>query len=226
MLLLEYAPIASISGIAWNPSHSASGYSVTFGSDKAGVSQLMRTLKSSKKFSVWVCSLLEYALVASILCNFQNPFHSASGYPVSSNGDELGAWRLISGPKFQKKGKNTWTTHEAIARWAQRGTRTRSLEIRSLARYHCASRARIVVAAMIIERQNKTYCLGLGLSFTFSRMQRDDDMQVKSPIAHSKDKLLTHLLRWFWWLLVWYWQRHPGWKDVIEIRVCCFLHGS
>ena len=143
MLLLEYAPIASISGIAWNPSHSASGYSVTFGSDKAGVSQLMRTLKSSKKFSVWVCSLLEYALVASILCNFQNPFHSASGYPVSSNGDELGAWRLISGPKFQKKGKNTWTTHEAIARWAQRGTRTRSLEIRSLARYHCASRARI-----------------------------------------------------------------------------------
>ena len=50
---------------------------------------------------------------------------------------------------------------------------------------------------MMIERRNKIYRLVLGLPFTFSRMQRDDDMKVKSPIAHSKDKLLTHLLRWF-----------------------------
>ena len=149
-----------------------------------------------------------FKTTSSMLLRWKNPRHLQ---------------KVMTCPKRIAKNRRS---HGAIARWAQRGTRTRSLEIRSLARYHCASRARIVVAAMIIERQNKTYCLGLGLSFTFSRMQRDDDMQVKSPIAHSKDKLLTHHLRWFWWLLVWYWQRHPGWKDVIEIRVCCFLHGS
>jgi hypothetical protein len=41
MLLLEYAPVASISGIAWYPSYQTPGYPVTFGSDKFGASGLI-----------------------------------------------------------------------------------------------------------------------------------------------------------------------------------------
>jgi hypothetical protein len=41
MLLLEYALVASISGITWNHSYRTPGYPVTFGSNKVGASGLI-----------------------------------------------------------------------------------------------------------------------------------------------------------------------------------------
>jgi hypothetical protein len=102
-LHVQYAPVASTSCVFLNPSHPTSGYSVTFGSDEADVSQLISTPKSSKKFLVPVCSLLDNALVASILCSSQNPSYSTSGYLTTSSGDEVGVSGTDLGPKKQKK---------------------------------------------------------------------------------------------------------------------------
>jgi hypothetical protein len=143
MLLLEYAPVASISGIAWYPSYQTPGYPVTFSSDKVGAFRTdPRPMRPEYGSHFEHASSLN-ALLSPQFCVFlkvlltQHPaIHCPSAMTKSMSPDRSEAQK-------SKRKTTKWATLGMVIQRAQRGTRTRSLEIRSLARYHCASRASV-----------------------------------------------------------------------------------